>query len=273
MKFLEEKIFKILMYLSLGIVFAAVISIIITIFAKGVSALSWDMIFHTGRQGGILNAIAGSIYIVGMSTCIGLIISIPTVFYLNIFRKKDSKLGYFVRLSYDVMFGVPSIVYGILGYAVMVSLGMRSSLLGGIIVITLLILPIFVRSMDEVAKDFPRDILDTAYSLGATRLETIRVVLRQIVPGIATATLLSIGRAIGDAAAVMYTAGWSEMIPSSFKQKAATLPVAVLEFYQQPFSDVQDKAYASAIILTIIVLLLSIGGRFIMNKFSKNKLQ
>jgi phosphate transport system permease protein len=280
MKFLEEKIFKVLMYLAMLLVVGLVLSIVYTIFARGWSAMSWDMIsklpgggFYIGKEGGFLNAIVGSLMIVGASTLLGLFISIPVVFYLNIYLKKRSKIAYISRLSYDVLFGVPSIVYGAFGFTIMIMLGIKTSLLGGIIVITLLIIPIFIRSMDEVARDFPRDILDATYSLGATRVETIRVVLKQIAPGIATATLLSIGRAIGDAASVMFTAGYTDSIPTSLSQPAATLPLAVFFQLSSPIPEVQDRAYAAALVLTVIILILSILGRYFTNKFSKNKLK
>ncbi|MDR0386335.1 MAG: ABC transporter permease subunit [Prevotellaceae bacterium] len=279
-RFIEEKIFKALMLLATLTVFVFVAGIICTIVVKGWDSMTWDMIsklpdggFYIGKGGGVLNAIAGSLYIVGASTVLGLMISIPVVFYLNIFLKKRSKWAYIARMSYDVLFGIPSIVYGAFGFTIMIYFGLRTSLLGGIIVITLLIIPIFIRSMDEVARQFPRDILDATYSLGATRFETISVILRQIAPGIATATLLSIGRAIGDAAAVMFTAGYTDRIPSSLSQPAATLPLSVFFQLSSPIKEVQNRAYAAALILTLIVLVLSILGRYITNHFSKNKLK
>lgn len=279
-KLVEEKIFKALMYLSTFVVLGLVASILWTIIGRGWGAMSWDMItklpgggFYIGKEGGFLNAIVGSIYIVGASTLLGLAVSIPVVFYLNIYLKKSSKFAYASRLAYDVLFGIPSIVYGAFGFAIMIYLGLRASLGGGIIVVTLLIIPIFIRSMDEAARQFPRDILDTAYSLGATRFETIRVVMRQIAPGIATATLLSIGRAIGDAAGVMFTAGYTDSIPTSLSQPAATLPLAVFFQMSSPVREVQDRAYAAALVLTMIILVLSIGGRLITNWFSRNKLK
>ncbi len=279
-KFIEEKVFKVFMIAAMLMVFAFVISIIWTIVEKGWGAMSWDMItklpgggFYIGKEGGFLNAIVGSLYIVGASTLLGLMISIPVVFYLNVYLKRNSKLGYVARLAYDVLFGIPSIVYGAFGFTIMIYFGLRTSLLGGIIVVTLLIIPIFIRSMDEVARQFPRDILEAAYSLGATRLETIKVVLRQIAPGIATATLLSIGRAIGDAAGVMFTAGYTDSIPTSLSQPAATLPLAVFFQMSSPVKEVQERAYAAALVLTLIVLVLSLGGRFITNRFSKNKIK
>ena len=275
----EEILFKVLMWIAMGIVFGFVISVIWTVFSRGAKAMSWDMItklpgggFYIGKEGGFLNAIVGSLYIVGASTILGLLVSIPVVFFLNVYLKKDSRLAYVARLAFDVLFGMPSIVYGAFGFTIMIFFGLRTSLLGGIIVITLLIIPIFIRSMDEATRNFPRDILDASYALGATRWETLKVVVRQIAPGIATATLLSIGRAIGDAASVMFTAGYTDSIPTSLSQPAATLPLAVFFQLSSPIPEVQDRAYAAALVLTVIVLLLSISGRFITNRFSKNKL-
>lgn len=277
-KKLKEFIAKSLMWAAMLIVFGFVISVIWTIFSKGCRVMSWDMItklpgggFYIGKEGGLLNAIVGSVYIVGASTVLGLLISIPVVFFMNVYLKKDSKLAYAARLAFDVLFGVPSIVYGAFGFTIMIFFGLRTSLLGGIIVITLLIVPIFIRTMDEATRNFPRDILDASFALGATRWETLKVVLRQIAPGIATATLLSIGRAIGDAASVMFTAGYTDSIPTSLSQPAATLPLAVFFQLSSPIAEVVDRAYAAALILTVIVLILSITGRFITNKFSKNK--
>ena len=220
-----EKAAKGFMIASLIVVFIMVASIIYTIFKRGFGCITWEMVtslpkggFYIGGEGGFLNAIVGSLYIVLSSTAIGLIISIPIVFYLNVFLSQKSRLAYWTRLAFDVMYGVPSIVYGAFAFSLMIYLGLRTSLLGGIIVITLLIIPILMRSMDEVARNFPRDLLEASFSLGATRLETIGVVLRQIAPGIATATLLSVGRAIGDAAGVMFTAGFSDSIPSTLSQ-------------------------------------------------------
>ena len=278
-KYIEEILVKALMGISLLTVFGFVASIVWTIFHRGWSCISWEMVtslpgggFYIGKEGGFLNAIVGSVYIVVASTLLGLIVSIPVVFYLNVFLKKGSKFAYIARLAYDVLFGIPSIVYGAFAFALMIYLGLRTSLLGGILVTTLLIIPILIRSMDEVAKNFPRDLLDASYSLGATRLETMGIVLRQIAPGIATATLLSVGRAIGDAAGVMFTAGFSDSIPTSFSQPAATLPLSIFFQLSAPQAAVQNRAYAAALVLTVIVLVISLTGRFILRRFSKNKI-
>ena len=278
-KHIEEFIVKVLMVISLLTLFGFVAGIVWTIFRRGWECITWEMVsslpgggFYIGKSGGFLNAIVGSVYIVTASTLLGLIVSIPVVFYLNVFLRGKSRFAYVARLAYDVLFGIPSIVYGAFAFTLMIYMGLRTSLLGGILVTTLLIIPILIRSMDEVAKNFPRDLLDASYSLGATKLETIGIVLRQIAPGIATATLLSVGRAIGDAAGVMFTAGFSDSIPTSLSQPAATLPLSIFFQLSAPQVEVQNRAYAAALVLTIIVLIISLAGRFIMQRFSKNKI-
>lgn len=279
MRFVEEKIFKILMVLSVVAVAFFVVSVIGSILMRGLPVLTWDMVstvpsgdFYNGGEGGFLNAIVGSLYIVVASTLIGLAIAIPVVFYLNVYLKPNSKFASVARLAYDILFGIPSIVYGAFAFTIMIWLGLRASLLGGIIVETLLVVPILIRSIDEVAKNIPRDLMESSFSLGATRLDTIVVVVRQIAPAIATATLLAVGRSIGDAAGVMFTAGFSDDIPTSPEDPTATLPLSVFFQLSAPQADVQDRAYAAAVILTIIVLVLSLAGRFVLGHFSKNKI-
>lgn len=279
-RFIEEKIVNFLMILATLIVFGFFASIIWTIAKTGFPSLSWQMIsqlpgggFYLGRDGGILNAIVGSLMIVFSSALLGLIISIPIVFYINVYLKKGSKLATITRLSFDILYGIPSIVYGAFAFMIMIMLGLKTSLLSAIIVITLLIIPIFVRSMDEVTRSVSKDLLNASYSLGATKLETCKVVVRQIAPGIATATLLSIGRAIGDAAAIMFTAGFTDSIPESLDQPVATLPLSVFFQLSSPIPEVRERAYAAALLLTIIVLTLSIVGRLITSHFSKNRIK
>ncbi len=279
MKKFEEQFFKGLMILATLVILGALFLIIYTIVRRGAPAMNWDMItkipgggFYIGKEGGLLNAIAGSVFIVIGSTVLGLIISIPIVVYCNVYLKEKSLLADVTRLASDVLFGIPSIVYGAFGFTLMVFLGLKTSLLGGIIAVTLLIIPILIRSMDEVAKLIPKDLKEATLSLGATRFEIIRVMLRQIAPGITTAILLSVGRAIGDAASVLFTAGYTDSVPTSLMQPAATLPLAIFFQLSSPIEEVQNRAYAAALILTLIVLVLSLAARFYTRKYSKNKI-
>lgn len=277
-QFIEENIFRVLMWMCVGIVLLVVLSIVWTIFVKGFGSISWEMVFqvpgqnwNTSDDGGFLNAILGSLMVVAPATVLAMFISVPVVFYMNLYRRRSNWLSYLARLVYDVLYGIPSIVYGAFAFMVMVMVGMRASVLGGIIVSTLLIIPMFIRSGDEISKSVPDDMIDAAYSLGATKLETLRVVLKQVLPGMATATLLAVGKAIGDAAAVMFTAGFSDSVADSLSSPTATLPLAIFNWITMP-DPFPGRAYAAALVLTVLVLILSLGGRWITNHFTKNNM-
>jgi phosphate transport system permease protein len=279
MRKLEEKIVKNLMRIATLIILGSLLLILYTIVKRGLPSLNWDMItklpsggFYIGKEGGLLNAIVGSLMMVAGSTFLGLLISIPIVIYINLYLPKKSFLADVTRFSSDILFGIPSIVYGAFGFTIMVYFGLKTSLLGGIIALTMLIIPILIRSMDEVARQLPKELKDATLSLGATKYETIRVMLKQISPGITTAVLLSIGRAIGDAASVLFTAGYTDSIPTSLTQPVATLPLAIFFQLSSPIEEVQNRAYAAAFILTAIVLVLSLAARFYSRKFSKHKI-
>ena len=164
-------------------------------------------------------------------------------------------------VSFDVLFGIPSIVYGAFGFLLMMWLGVQASLLGGTIAVALLIMPIMVRAIDEVAVHVPSDLTEAVLSLGATRYEMLKVVVRQLRPGIVSATLLAVGRGIGDAATVLFTAGYTDSIPVTPNDPAATLPLAIFFQLSSPVEEVQNRAYAAALILTAMILVISFGVR------------
>jgi phosphate transport system permease protein len=274
---IEEYIFRGLMLISTFIVIGSLLAVISVVILKGLPALNLSMItqtpkggYYLGKEGGILNAIAGSLYLVGGATAIALVISLPIALYLEEYAGK-SRLASFARLSLDISWGIPSIVYGIFGFTIMLYLGIRASLLGGIITVALFELPFMVRAMDEVLRMVPFELREASYALGSTKLETVfKVMVRQALPGILTAVLLAFGRGIGDAASVLFTAGYSDYIPRTLLDPAATLPLAILFQLGTPFPEVQARAYASAAILMIIVLSLSIVSRLLANKLTKH---
>ena len=273
---IEEAIIKGLMLLSFAIVAGSLALILWTVIVKGLPALNWAMLtqtpkggYYLGKEGGILNAIIGSLYMAGGGTLLALIFSLPIALYLETYME-DSRWGRSVRLALDVLWGIPSIVYGAFGFTLMLALGMRASLLGGILVLALLELPIMSRAMDEVIRMMPLELEQASFALGATRLETaVRVVIRQMLPGILTAVLLAFGRGIGDAASVLFTAGYTDRIPTSLLRPAASLPLAVFFQLGTPFPEVQKRAYASALILTMIVLAISLGSRWLAGRLGK----
>jgi phosphate transport system permease protein len=279
MKFLEEKIFKAIMIGAALVILGVLLYIVGTIFIKGLPSLTLDMItklpgggFYLGKEGGILNAIVGSLYIIVGALVISIIISVPLVMYINFYLPLNSLFSNIIRFSLDILFGVPSIVYGAFGFALMIYLGIRASLFGGIIAVGMLIMPIMMRSLDEVARLLSRDLPDALLSLGATKYEMVKVILRQLMPGLITAVLLAVGRGIGDAATVLFTAGYTDNIPNALNQPVATLPLSIFFQLGSPVEEVQNRAYASAIILTIMILILSFSARYISSKFSKHKI-
>ena len=277
----EELFYRVLMIISTAIIIIALLAIIISILVKGIPSLSWSMITQTpkggyyfGKEGGILNAIIGSLYLSGGATLLALVVSLPLALYMNIHKMKQKNAVNIIRLFLDILWGIPSIVYGAFGFTLMVFLGLRTSLLAGILTVTLFIIPIMVRSMDEVLKTVPKGLLEASFSLGSTRSETaFRVILRQCIPGMITAILLAFGRAIGDAAAVLFTAGYTDYIPTSLSQPTATLPLSVFFQLSSPIPEVQNRAYASAVVLTVIVLIISIASRGFSMKYQKNKIK
>ncbi|HWZ04887.1 MAG TPA: phosphate ABC transporter permease PstA [Mucilaginibacter sp.] len=275
----EELFFRALMVLATIFVAGSFFLIVGTIFYKGAPYMNLDMItktpgggFYIGKEGGILNAIIGSMYIACGATFLGLLISIPVAIYINMYMNGKSFLKNTLRMAFDVLFGIPSIVYGAFGFLIMVYFGLRASLLGGIIAVTLLVIPILVRTLDEVIRTVPLELRDAALSLGSTRWETAKVVLRQIRPGIFTAILLSFGRAIGDVASVLFTAGFSDNIPTSLHEPAATLPLAIFFQLSSPVEEVQGRGYASALVLTIVVLIITVLSEVFSRKFFKHKI-
>ena len=127
------------------------------------------------------------------------------------------------------------------------------------------------RGMDEAIAMVPLALKESSYALGATRLETaLKVVIRQTAPGLLTAILLALGRGIGDAASVLFTAGYTDHLPNSLFDPAASLPLAIFFQLGTPFPAVQERAYASALVLTLIVLILSLLSRRLSRRLVKN---
>lgn len=280
LKIIEEKFFRVLMFISTNLIVILLLLIVISILYKGLPALSWEMIsqtpkggFYFGKEGGILNAIIGSLYLSIGATVLAMLIGLPVALLMNVILVKHKKLINSIRFLLDLLWGVPSIVYGAFGFTIMIYFGIKTSLLAGIITVTLFIIPIMVRAMDEVLKTVPLGLLETSMSLGSTQSETaFKVFLRQASPGLVTAVLLSFGRAIGDAASVLFTTGYTDHIPTSFGQPTATLPLSIFFQLSSPIEEVKNRAYASAVVLTVIILIISVLARLYSKRYQKHKI-
>lgn len=273
---LGEGLLQALMLLSLLLVGGSLLAILATLLLRGLPALSLGMLtqtpqggYYLGREGGILNAILGSLCLAAGATALSLLFSIPIALYLQVYASR-ARLADLLRLALDALWGVPSIVYGAFGFTLMAFLGLRASLLAGIIVLALLELPIMARAMDEVLRLIPAELEEAAYAVGATRLEVaLSVVLRQALPGLVTAVLLAFGRGIGDAASVLFTAGYTDRLPEGLLRPVASLPLAIFFQLGTPYPEVQQRAYAAALVLTGIVLATSLVSRWLARRLGR----
>lgn len=280
-KQVEEKFFRTLAAMATWSLFVILGFILFVIFRKGMNALNLEMLtqtpqggFYYGGEGGVLNAITGSLYIAGGATLIAIMLGFPAALYINVHLIRYKRTQQLIRYVLDALWGIPSIVYGAFGFTLMLALGMNASLLAGIITVSLLITPIMVRTFDEVLATIPKGLHEAAMALGSTRTETaFRIIFRQGLPGFVTAILLSFGRGIGDAASVLFTAGYTDRIPTNLDEPAATLPLAIFFQLGSPIPEVRERAFASAAILTIIILIISLLARFIGRRVSRMNLK
>ncbi|NLE68107.1 MAG: ABC transporter permease subunit [Lentisphaerae bacterium] len=275
---MEEAFFRALMALSTAIVAGSLLLILGAVIVTGIPAMSLDMItmgpgsgFYLGGKGGVLNAIVGSLALATGATALAILLSLPVALYLNIHAARASRLAAAVRGALDVLSGVPSIVYGAFAFAFMLAMGLRASLMGGIIAVSLLIMPGMARALDELIRLVPPELMEASYALGANRIETaLKVVTRQILPGMVSAVLLAFGRGMGDAASVLFTAGFTDRVSASLMEPAATLPLAIFFQLGSPLPEVRQRAYASAFILTIMILALSLAARLLTSKCARH---
>jgi phosphate transport system permease protein len=251
-------------------------SILFTITSRGLAALNWDMLtkpperaFYLGGEGGILNAITGSLLLALGATALASLIAIPAVLYLHTYGRR-SGLRHTVRLALDVMWGTPSLVFGVFVFATMLLIGLRASLLAGILALALVILPILTRTFDEVLTLVPGGLREATLALGTNRRELATMLLRQSLPGLFAALFLAFARAIGDGASVLFTAGYTDAMPQSLLRPVASLPLAIYFQLSTPFPAVQARAHAAALVLTVMVLLFGILGYVSLRRFGRH---
>ena len=277
-RLIEEWIFKAVSFLAAYSVIFILLFLLFVVFNKGVGALSWDTItklprggYYFGGEGGILNAIVGSFYLSVGATAMAVFIGLPAALFINVQLIRFKRTQNTIRYLLDALWGIPSIVYGAFGFAVMLFFGLNASLLAGTITVALLITPILVRAFDEVLKTIPVELQEASFSLGSTRTETaMKVLFKQGFAGFITALLLAFGRGIGDAASVLFTAGYTDNIPVTLDEPVATLPLAIFFQLGSPIEEVRQRAYAAAVVLTFFILVISVSARLLSKRYSKN---
>ena len=212
--------------------------------------------------GGIANAIVGSFMIVGL----GVLLAMPVGLLGGLYAaaRPDSRLGIGIRFATDTLAGVPSIVMGIFAYTIVVLPQGHFSAFAGSVVLAFIMLPILVRTTEEMLKLVPGALREGSLALGAPEWRTsLRVLIPAAINGIITGVMLAVARAAGEAAPMLFTAFGNPFMNTDYNQPTATLPHTVFVYAISPYPDWRAKAWATALVLIMLVLTLNIGARLI----------
>ena len=255
----KSRIFKVLVNIAAILTFLILFMVIIDVVVKGIPNLNLDMfsIKYTSENLSMLPAIINTILMVVIALLIAGPIGILTSVYLNEYAKKDNPLIKPVRLTTQTLAGIPSIVYGLFGSIFFVTfLGWKYSLLAGAFTLSIMILPLIIAATEEALKSVPNSLREASFGLGAMNLRTIfKVVVPPAMPGILAGIVLSIGRIVGETAALLYTAGANPTIPKNFLSPARTL--AVHMYILSGEARHRKEAYAAGVVLLILVLIIN----------------
>jgi phosphate transport system permease protein len=246
------------------------------ILSNGLSHVSWEFVTgaytRIGQASGIWAMIVTTIYMVILTLAIATPIGIMTAIYLTEYAKPGSKIVQVIRFCIESLAGIPSIVYGLFGMTFFVTtLGLGFSILAGALTLSVLILPVIIRTTEEALMAVPMSYREGGYALGSSKIYTIwRLILPSAMPGIVTAVILSIGRVIGESAPVFLTAGMVTKIPESVLDSGRTLTVHLYKLTQELFTQHEwDQAYATATILIALVLILNLITKIISARYNK----
>jgi len=270
-----ERIAFFLVISAAVIVLLILVIILQDIVLHGLPALSWEFLTQgpkdLGRAGGIFPAIVGTFYLIGGALLFALPLGVGAAIYL-IEYTREGRITRLIRTTVDLLNGTPSIVFGLFGLAFLVYfLNFGVSLLAGQITLGLMVLPTIIRSTEEALKTIPHSLREGSLALGATRWQTIyRVVLPPAVPGIVTGTILSIGRAAGETAPIMFTAVVfsQRYLPTSVFQPVMALPYHLFILATNVPGSSTNK-YGTALVLLILVIGIYSLAIVVRNHFSK----
>lgn len=260
-----------MVYGSAVITFMVLLFIIIYILIKGLPFLKPDLFaFHyTSENASMFPSIITTFFMVLLALLFAAPLGIFTAVYLVEYAKRGSKAVALIRLTAETLSGIPSIIYGLFGMLFFVTtLKMGYSLLAGALTLTIMILPLVIRTAEEALIAVPDTYREASFGLGAGRLRTVfRVILPSAVPGILAGVILSTGRIVGETAALIFTAGTVAKVPDSLFDSSRTLAVHMYSLAREGLHT--DQAYATAVVLLGIVLTINLVSSSLAGKFTK----
>lgn len=263
-------IVRILVLISAIFTIGVLFSLIIYILVNGVANLSprlfeWE--FNTDNMS-MMPAIISTVYITALSLLMAVPVGIFSAIYLVEYAKRGSKLVKVIRTTTETLQGIPSIVYGLFGYILFViTLGWSYSLLAGAVTLAIMILPLIIRTTEEALISVPDSYREGSFGLGAGKLRTVfKIILPCAVPGILAGVILAIGRIVGESAALIFTAGTVAQVPGSLFESARTLSVHMYALLSEGLYT--EEAYATAVVLLVLVILINGLSGFIAKKLA-----
>lgn len=254
--------------LMIGAVVVALLPLFFILFdlvVKGANSLSLDFFTETPAPagetgGGVAHAIVGTLIIVGGASLIGLPVGIAAGIYCA--EYPGSRLTWVTRFVADVLNGTPSIVVGVFAWAWIVATQKHFSALAGSVALAILMIPMVLRTTEELVKLVPTSLREAALALGYPRWRTsLQIVVRSAMPGIVTGSLLALARIAGETAPLLFTALGSQYLSFDIDQPMAALPLTIFTYATGPYEQWHQYAWAAALVLIIVVLLLSLGAR------------
>ena len=263
-------IMRILVLLSAVVTVSVLVYLVLYILIHGVPYLSKDLfsIEYTSENVSMLPAMINTLFMTLAALLIAVPLGIGSAIYLTEYAKRGNKLVEIVRLTTETLSGIPSIVYGLFGSLFFVTaLHWRLSLLSGACTLSIMVLPVIMRTTEEALMAVPDSYREGSFGLGAGRLRTVfRIVLPAAVPGILSGIILAVGRIVGETAALIYTAGTATKIVHGCFDSARTLSVHMYALSNEGMHT--NEAYATAVVLLVIVLLINALSSFIARKCS-----
>ncbi|GAL09679.1 phosphate transport system permease protein PstA [Vibrio astriarenae] len=245
------------------------------ILSNGLQHVNWEFISsdytRTGATQGIFPMIVSTIYMVIASIAVAAPLGIMTAIYLTEYAKVGSKLVKVIRFCTESLAGIPSIIFGLFGMTFFVTImGFGFSILSGALTLSILILPVIIRTTEEALMAVPQTYREGSYGLGASKIYTIwRLILPSAMPGILTSVILSIGRVIGESAPVFLTAGMVARIPDSLMDSGRTLTVHLFKLTTELFTiEEWNQAYGTATVLIVVVLVINMITKLIASRFN-----
>ena len=253
--------------LAAALAVVPLIVILAYLLSKGASALSLGFFTNMPRPvgevgGGMANAILGTLMLIGVASLVGLPVGIGAGLYLA--EQRGTKLANLVRFLADVLNGLPSIVMGIFAWQFLVRpFGHFSALAGGAAIGAMMI-PLVTRTTEEMVRTVPQSLREAALALGYPRWRTsLQIVLRTALGGIVTGVLVAVARIAGETAPLLFTAFGNQFWSTSITQPIAALPLQIFTYAISPYDDWHGQAWAGALVLIALVLVISIIARFV----------